>query len=30
MDRFQRRLPFAAKGQKWVAADRIYTLDAQP
>lgn len=30
MDRFQRRLPFAAKGQKWVAAERIYTLDAQP
>jgi L-rhamnose mutarotase len=30
MDRFQRRLPFAAEGQKWVAAEQIYTLADQP
>ncbi|MGY2736768.1 L-rhamnose mutarotase [Sphingomonas sp. UYP23] len=30
MDRFQRRLPFAAEGQKWVDAERIYALDDQP
>jgi L-rhamnose mutarotase len=30
MDRFQRRLPFAADGEKWVAAERIYSLDEQP
>lgn len=30
MDRFQRRLPFAAPGEKWVAAEQIYDLDAQP
>lgn len=30
MDRFQRRLAFAAEGQKWVAAEQIYTLDDQP
>jgi len=30
MDRFQRRLPFAQAGQKWVPAERIYDLDAQP
>ncbi|MFZ2995833.1 L-rhamnose mutarotase [Sphingobium sp.] len=30
MDRFQRRLPFAPADVKWVAAERIYTLDEQP
>jgi L-rhamnose mutarotase len=30
MERFQRRLPFAPAGDKWVAAERIYTLDEQP
>lgn len=30
MDRFQRRLPFAAEGEKWVEAERIYALDDQP
>lgn len=30
MDRFQRRLPVAAAGEKWVAAERIYTLEDQP
>lgn len=30
MDRFQRRLPFAAAGEKWVAAEQIYTLADQP
>jgi L-rhamnose mutarotase len=30
MDKFQRRLPFAAPGEKWVAAEQIYDLDAQP
>lgn len=30
MERFQRRVPFAREGQKWVAAEQIYTLDDQP
>jgi len=30
MDRFQRRLPFAAAGEKWIAAERIYSLAEQP
>lgn len=30
MDRFQRRLPFAAEGEKWIAAEQIYSLDDQP
>lgn len=30
MDKFQRRLPFAPEGVKWVAADRIYALGQQP
>ena len=30
MDRFQRRLPFAKAGEKWVAAEQIYTLEDQP
>lgn len=30
MEQFQRRLPFAAPGEKWVAAERIYSLDEQP
>lgn len=30
MDRFQRRLPFAVEGEKWISAEQIYTLDAQP
>ncbi len=30
MDRFQRRLPFADKDVKWVEAERIYELAAQP
>ncbi|SDA25976.1 L-rhamnose mutarotase [Sphingomonas sp. NFR15] len=30
MDRFQRRLPFARGGEKWVAAEQIYSLDDQP
>src|SRR5207244_12565139 len=29
MDRFQRRLPFATGGEKWVAAERIFDLAAQ-
>lgn len=29
MDRFQKRLPHAAPGEKWVAMERIFTLDAQ-
>ncbi len=27
---FQQALPFAEPGQKWVAMERIYALDAQP
>ena len=27
---FQQALPWAAPGEKWVAADRIFGLDAQP
>jgi len=27
---FQQALPWAAPGEKWVAADRIYELSAQP
>lgn len=30
MDRFQKRLPFASEGTKWVAAERIYALSEQP
>ena len=30
MDRFQRRLPFAPEGVKWVPTDRIYALSDQP
>lgn len=30
MDRFQRPLPFARDGQKWVEAERIYALADQP
>ena len=30
MDQFQRRLSFAPADVKWVAAERIYTLDDQP
>jgi len=30
MDKFQRRLPFAGPGEKWVATEQIYDLDAQP
>ena len=30
MERFQRRLLFAKDGEKWVAAERIYSLDEQP
>ena len=30
MDRFQRRLPFAPDGVKWVAAEQIYALRDQP
>jgi L-rhamnose mutarotase len=30
MDRFQRRLPFAPEGVKWVATERIYALGDQP
>jgi len=30
MDRFQRRLPFARDGEKWVEAEQIYSLDDQP
>ena len=30
MDRFQRRLPFAREGEKWVEAEQIYSLDDQP
>lgn len=30
MDRFQRRLPFAADGVKWMPTERIYALDEQP
>lgn len=30
MDKFQRRLPFAKPREKWIAAERIYDLDAQP
>ncbi|WP_294237310.1 L-rhamnose mutarotase [uncultured Sphingomonas sp.] len=29
MDRFQKPLPHAAPGEKWVAMERIYSLDAQ-
>ena len=30
MDRFQRRLPFAAPGEKWIATEQIYSLGQQP
>jgi len=30
MERFQRRLPFAKAGEKWVASERIYALSDQP
>ncbi len=30
MDVFQRRLPFAPAGLKWVPTERIYSLDEQP
>ena len=30
MDKFQRRLPFAQTGVKWVETERIYDLAAQP
>lgn len=30
MWRFQRPLPHAAPGEKWVAMDRIFALDEQP
>jgi len=30
MDQFQKRLPFAPDGAKWVEAERIYTLADQP
>ncbi|WP_010187431.1 L-rhamnose mutarotase [Sphingomonas sp. PAMC 26605] len=30
MDRFQRRLRFAAEGEKWVTAEQIYALEDQP
>lgn len=29
MDRFQKTLPHAAPGEKWVGMDRIFSLDAQ-
>ncbi|WP_047866873.1 L-rhamnose mutarotase [Sphingomonas paucimobilis] len=29
MDRFQKPLPHAAPGEKWVAMERIYSLDDQ-
>jgi L-rhamnose mutarotase len=30
MDRFQKRLPFAPEGVKWVPAEQIYALSDQP
>ena len=30
MNRFQRRLPFAAPGEKWIATEQIYSLSQQP
>ena len=30
MDRYQRRLPFAPAGTKWLPAEHIYSLDDQP
>ncbi|WNO52841.1 L-rhamnose mutarotase [Stakelama saccharophila] len=30
MDRFQKRLPWAGDGEKWVPAERIFALDEQP
>uniref|UniRef100_B0T1B6 L-rhamnose mutarotase n=1 Tax=Caulobacter sp. (strain K31) TaxID=366602 RepID=B0T1B6_CAUSK len=30
MERFQRRLPFAKAGEKWVASECIYSLSDQP
>ncbi|MGF7147014.1 L-rhamnose mutarotase [Sphingomonas zeicaulis] len=30
MDSVQRPLPWAARGNKWTPADRIYSLDEQP
>ncbi|MBB6251166.1 L-rhamnose mutarotase [Nitrospirillum iridis] len=30
MDTFQRPLPWARQGEKWVPADRIFSLSAQP
>ncbi|NWK97669.1 L-rhamnose mutarotase [Sphingobium lactosutens] len=30
MDVFQKRLPFAKPGEKWVAAERIFRLSDQP
>lgn len=30
MWRFQKPLPHAADGEKWVAMDRIFTLDGEP
>ncbi len=30
MDRFQKRLPFAPAGVKWVSAEKIFALSEQP
>lgn len=30
MDRYQKRLPFAPAGAKWISAQRIYDLGEQP
>jgi len=30
MDKLQRRIPLAEPGEKWVAAEQIYDLGAQP
>ena len=30
MDRFQKPLPWAGPGEKWVLAERIFALDEQP
>lgn len=29
MDKYQKRLPFAEKGQKWVPMDRVFSLKEQ-
>lgn len=30
MDRYQKRLPFAPAGAKWISSERIYDLGEQP